>query len=1442
MSCLPHNNLKEQLQKHSNAAQSRLSSAKPKPGAFCFRKKSALGVTKVEVPTKVNSLNVLAFRSVNVPHNTAITKPPLTFSTKSETPVAKINNDCRSSENKSASSSTGSGSFSASKSAPAASATIVSNRPAVTKSDSSLTVSNRSKDAGLDGSLGFFMDSWDDLDDFETPVKGKKTLPSPGTSVTRGKATPETNRADKGKELFNAEDSEQVQSGGSDASPRNRLFQDEEKWELERDSPIQMGKRRCTALSRSVLSDSEEDSTAEPCPVRERRTDHSKWVDPDVIDIDDMSEPEDDHDFIPPSPQPEDHSHSIFSKRRLESSCSAITEVSPDSAVRSVSSLHSVSDAQPKEISVINPKSDDKLFSIMESICSLVDSIPEHELIGLPSGKEILLLRAQRKRILAKGNDISFSKTQQPDSTVILEPNIKERPFSFATPSAMSPITCLSTDTGISSKKAPLFRRSSVISVDNSSVFEDSDLIINEVQTPSTLWKPSTLSKPIFTGEKRKTLVRVQNNMPSPSNCSLSKPSHDLSKSTSVDLNVPEHFFSPERPGASEQSRWESSASTSVAASFPADLETDDFHNDNFDIDDLNESDIPDYFDEPASSSASRFYSGTLTTQIREGGPSKSSWEKKPATPAPTSKPTPKISSPESTYRNPAHDRFRGFNFPHAAEMMKIFHKRFGLHQFRFNQLEAINATLLGEDTFILMPTGGGKSLCYQLPACVSPGVTIVISPLKSLIVDQVQKLTTLDIPATSLSGDKTEKEAGKIYMQLSKKDPIIKLLYATPEKVCASNKMISALQNLFERGLLARIVIDEAHCVSQWGHDFRPDYKRMHELRQKFPKVPIMALTATATPRVQKDILNQLQMTQPQVFTMSFNRTNLKYLVLPKKPKKVDEDCIEWIKKHYPRGSGIVYCLSRNDCDTMAVSLQKAGIQGLAYHAGLNDSDREYVQNKWINQDGCQVMCATIAFGMGIDKPDVRYVIHASLPKSVEGYYQESGRAGRDGEISHCVLFYTYADVIRIKRIISMDKDGNRDTKATHFNNLNSMVHFCENLMECRRIQLLAYFGEHNFNPSFCKAHPDVICDNCARPNQYKQRNMTEDVKKIVRFVQEHCEKVGSRYGRASNQNRLTLNMLVDIFIGGKNAKIQTGMFGLGAPFSRHNADRLFKKLVLDNLLVEDLYIGLNGQAIAYISAGPKAMNLLNGHMQVVFYVTESASSVRKHKAAVAHNVSKREEMVQKCLLELTELCKKLGKVFGIHYYNIFSFATLKKIAETLSADADELLQIDGVTEDKLEKYGAEFIELLLKYSEWKLPAVEEQPTNPGSSTGWIDMTRDHGDDEDDCEDGGSSTYFSNVTGKGQKRKKAPAYNKSKKRKAYGSQSSNFKSGYSRSKSWTSNSGGRGQSAGRGSSKPAASSSSSSGPIGRRPGFMAIPVPQTNNRPFLKPAFSNMD
>ncbi|KAM9854770.1 recQ-like DNA helicase BLM [Aulostomus maculatus] len=1376
MSGLPQNNLKEQLARHSNAAQSKLSLAKPKKGAFSFKKKPSIGTSKVEIPAKVISSNVLANRNVNVPKNSLVTESP--FLNKPERPQKSKINIFSSVSSKSKLDTSPAGDCPPAVQPPSAVYGKLS--PPSSKFDSHFTSGKDNTSTNLDAAI-FPMDDWDDFEDFETPAKAKNDLNC--TEILGESRKAALSPSEEGTESTGGQSclkTDELEHSLEKVSPAPSPIRDAAESEVE-DSPVRVTQRRTCAYLRSVVSDSEEEDNALAQPSEERTDTKKKWIDPRVINLDDNSEPEDDFDYIPPSPIPD----GICGNKSLVETKSVSAAESKNYILPSKGPTMTKPDPSAH---LTKDKKNDQVFSIMESICSLVDSIPEHELIALSCGEELLLKRAQRKRILAAGGEFLPRMQQQPDNTVISE---HKSSSGCSAPGVMSPCSFV---------KPPQVRRSSVIFVDCDSNSSNRNIVGKPLQRKNSGLENVTICD-------------------SPSAHSLTNPPHSFS-----DPDDPDLFFSP------KETKSKSNTPATLAAA--EDVKPDDFYIDDFDIDDFNDSDIPDYFDEPQSSSLSAKSSSSPCTMVKEGGPSKSSWQNKPATPTPAFKPT-KMCSPEPTFRNPAHDRFRGFNFPHSQEMMKLFHKRFGLHQFRFNQLEAINAVLLGEDAFILMPTGGGKSLCYQLPACLSPGVTVVISPLKSLIVDQIQKLTTLDIPATSLSGEKSDSEASRIYMQLSRKDPIVKLLYVTPEKVSASNRLISALQNLYERGLLARFVIDEAHCVSQWGHDFRPDYKKLNELRQKFPKVPMMALTATATPRVQKDILNQLNMTHPQVFTMSFNRTNLKYSVLPKKPKKVDEDCISWIKKHYPSDSGIVYCLSRNDCDAMAESLQRARILALSYHAGLSDGEREHVQSKWINQDGCQVICATIAFGMGIDKPDVRYVIHASLPKSVEGYYQESGRAGRDGEISHCILFYSYADVHRIKRIIGMDREGDRNTKATHYNNLHSMVHFCENVMECRRIQLLAYFGEFKFNRSFCKDHPDVSCDNCAKPNQYKMRDVTEDVTKIVRFVQENCEKVGARFGKTAQQNRLTLNMLVDIFLGSKSAKIQTGMFGMGGAYSRHNADRLFKKLVLDNLLVEDLYITNNGQAVAYVSAGPKAMNFLSGNVKVEFYETESASSIRKNRAAVAKKVSQRDGMVEECLKELTDLCKQLGKAFGIHYYNIFSTHTLKKIAEKLSSDAEVLLTIDGVTEDKLEKYGAEVIQVLQKYSEWQLPAEEQNEDGDG----WIDTSRGRSaieyDEDDDTE---SSTYFRDKAAQGQKRKKTPFFKYSKKRKGYGNSSSNAKGrGYSSNKSWSSSSSRGGtkgcpQSAGRGSR----------GSAGKTPGFLSVPTPQTNQRPFLKPAFSH--
>ncbi|XP_047475252.1 Bloom syndrome protein homolog isoform X2 [Penaeus chinensis] len=674
---------------------------------------------------------------------------------------------------------------------------------------------------------------------------------------------------------------------------------------------------------------------------------------------------------------------------------------------------------------------------------------------------------------------------------------------------------------------------------------------------------------------------------------------------------------------------------------------------------------------------------------------------------------------------------FSGMNYPHTREMLKIFHQRFGLKKFRENQKEVINAALLGKDCFVLMPTGGGKSLCYQLPACVTEGVSIVVSPLKSLIQDQVQKLASLDIPAAHLSGDVTQRDETLVYSELMKREPGLKLLYATPEKISASQKFCSVLENLYQRQKLGRFIIDEAHCVSQWGHDFRPDYKKLSVLRQRYPNVPVIALTATATPRVRVDILHQLGLTDPKWFLSSFNRSNLRYEVLPKKGKKITTEISAVIKAKYSGQSGIVYCLSRKECDTTADDLARAGIKAVSYHAGLSDNQRVNVQTQWIN-DKFKVVCATIAFGMGIDKPDVRFVIHYSLPKSIEGYYQESGRAGRDGEIADCILYYSYGDMHRLRKMIDMDRE-NWEAKKTHYDNLWRMVAYCENKMDCRRTQLLNYFGEI-FSREKCKMDRFTACDNCKYHESYQKVDVSREVRAILQAVRQLC--TGGRWS-----NNFTINHFVDIFKGSEAKKIVDNghnrhpLHGMGKSWARSEGERLFRRLVLESYLQEDMVITRDEMACAYLRPGTKCQQFLSNASAKFEFEMKGAAKDNQNDANDADLANSEDEELKQlqneCYQALLQIVKELAAAKGVNYTNIINMVALRLMSKSLPESEEEMLRIPHVTKANYDKYGHSLLDVTQRFAAQKLVILsdradaefEESGFNDGDgdTTGWL-------------------------------------------------------------------------------------------------------------------------
>lgn len=552
-----------------------------------------------------------------------------------------------------------------------------------------------------------------------------------------------------------------------------------------------------------------------------------------------------------------------------------------------------------------------------------------------------------------------------------------------------------------------------------------------------------------------------------------------------------------------------------------------------------------------------------------------------------------------------------------SDEVNYKLNKIFRIQNFRSNQLKAINATLSGKDVFVLMPTGGGKSLCYQLSAIIksgqTKGTTIVISPLISLMQDQVDHLLDINIKATNLNSKLNSKQKDFIFKLLVNAE--LDLLYISPEMVKASKKFQTVLQSLYRTKNLSRIVIDEAHCVSNWGHDFRPDYKNLDYFKNNFPDIPIMALTATANKFVINDIIKNLKFNQNNMITLrqSFNRDNLFYQILPKNTNTgaLIESIKKMILENFTDQTGIIYCHSKKSCEELSSKLSSLNVKCSPYHAGMSTNERTKVQNMWQNNK-YQVICATVAFGMGIDKSDVRFVIHYTIPRSLENYYQESGRAGRDGKYSYCITFYSFRDVRKLQKMIQIDKSLKKEYKTVHLNKLQQVMNFCENQFECRRNLILNYFNE-GFDSKFCYKN----CDNCAKKMLDVDENSSHLEEKDISQIALDIVKLVSSF----DSDRVTVINCQEIFRGSKAAKIvQAGHdrlpeHGLGKYWSKFDLERIFFHLITIKVLQEYSVMNKCGYASSYVRVGPEAKKLEKHQLNILmkFNVSEKRSKTAK-------------------------------------------------------------------------------------------------------------------------------------------------------------------------------------------------------------------------------------
>ena len=605
-------------------------------------------------------------------------------------------------------------------------------------------------------------------------------------------------------------------------------------------------------------------------------------------------------------------------------------------------------------------------------------------------------------------------------------------------------------------------------------------------------------------------------------------------------------------------------------------------------------------------------------------------------------------------------------------DLTSALKKYFGFSTFKGRQEEIISTLLSGNDVFVLMPTGGGKSLCYQLPALLSEGTAIVVSPLIALMKNQVDAINGISAEegvGHVLNSSLNKTQTKQVFDDI--KSGKTKLLYVAPESLVKEEYL-----NFLKEIKISFVAIDEAHCISEWGHDFRPEYRNLKLIIDKIAKVPVIALTATATPKVQDDIQKTLGMNNALVFKDSFNRPNLYYEIRPK--VNVDREIVKFINQHKGK-SGIVYCLSRRKVEEFSQLLQVNGINALPYHAGLDQKTRVANQDKFLMEEA-DVIVATIAFGMGIDKPDVRFVIHYDIPKSLESYYQETGRAGRDGGEGHCLAFYDPKDIEKLEKFLAQKPVSEREIGLQL---LNEVVGYAETSMS-RRQYLLYYFGEE-FDP--INGDGAKMDDNSVNPPKLK--DASKDLKKVLEIVKDLEEKFRTKD-------------LISIILGKESAttkayKLENSKhFGIGKSENDNYWKSIIRQATVQGYLTKDI------ETYGVLKLSDKAKNFLSGKETPEFMIAED----REYDLAAIADAEQVQVQAgggldQNLFAQLKELRKKVAKKHGIPPYTVFMDPSLEDMTVQYPISVDEIAKVYGVGEGKAKKYGKEFAEFIAKYVE---------------------------------------------------------------------------------------------------------------------------------------------